>query len=477
MNSSFKGSFQFPVSSFQNAMSHTLRSLLMACLLVSAPVFAQDSAATLDELLEQVRSKTVADQGQLAAREAEFANARDRQAQLLAEARAQRDALEKRGSELEARFDTNKRDIDARQRTLDDKLGGLKELFGIFQQTSGDLQGIFFNSPVSAQYPDRTQFLEAFAKKMSRASEISTIDEIERLWFELQREMTETGKITRFTAPVLLADGSRASRDVIRLGAFDVVSADPARYLTWRGETQSLAELKRQPEGGSLGRLADYAQGKDAVARFDLDPTGGSLLERLVEAPGLIDRIHQGGLVGYVILALGAVALLVALERLISLSLIGAKVAAQRRKIDDPSDNNPLGRVLMAYHENRGVNAETLEMKLGEAVLKELPSINRFLNFLKIIAVSAPLLGLLGTVTGMINTFQAITLFGTGDPKTMAGGISQALVTTVLGLCVAIPTVFLHSICATRAKAVVHMLQEQSAGLIAQFMERGSSRA
>ena len=128
----------------------------------------------------------------------------------------------------------------------------------------------------------------------------------------------------------------------------------------------------------------------------------------------------------------------------------------------------------MAYHDNRGVNAETLEMKLGEAVLKELPSLNRFLNFLKIIAVAAPLLGLLGTVTGMINTFQAITLFGTGDPKTMAGGISQALVTTVQGLCVAIPTVFLHSICSTRAKAVVHMLQEQSAGLIAQYMEKGS---
>lgn len=446
----------------------------LAMILLSGTALAQGSAATLDELLEQVRNKTMADQGQLKAREAEFAQARDRQAQLLNEARAQRDALEKRGSALEARFDANKRELDTRQRQLDDKLGGLKELFGIFQQTSGDLQGIFFASPISAQYPDRRQFLEAFARKMSRASEISTIDEIERLWFELQREMTETGKIARFQSPVLLSDGSRASRDVIRLGAFDVVSADPARYLVWRGETQSLAELKRQPEGGSLSRLASYAQGKDAVARFDLDPTGGSLLERLVEAPGLIDRIHQGGLVGYVILALGAVALLVALERLIRLSIVGAKVSTQRRNIDSPQIGNPLGRVLLAYHENRGVNAETLEMKLGEAVLKELPSLNRFLTFLKIIAVSAPLLGLLGTVTGMINTFQAITLFGTGDPKTMAGGISQALVTTVLGLCVAIPTVFLHSICATRAKAVVHMLQEQSAGLIAQYMERGA---
>ena len=467
-------SFQFPVSSFQNAMSHALRSLLMVGLLAATPAMAQDdSAATLDELLEQVRTKTLADQGQLQQREAEFAAARDRQAELLAQARARRDALEKRGSELEGRFDTNKREIDTRQTQLDDKLGALKELFGIFQQTSGDLQGIFFDSPISAQYPDRTEFLEAFAKKMSRASEISTIDEIERLWFELQREMTETGKIVRFEAPVLLADGSQGTRDVIRLGAFDVVSTDPARYLSWRGETQSLAELKRQPGSDTLGRLDDYADSRDPVARIDLDPTGGSLLERLVEAPGLGDRIEQGGLVGYVILALGAVALLVALERLITLSIVGAKVSAQRRQIDRPQAGNPLGRVLMAYHDNTGVNAETLEMKLGEAVLKELPGLNRFLTFLKIIAVAAPLLGLLGTVTGMINTFQAITLFGTGDPKTMAGGISQALVTTVLGLCVAIPTVFLHSICSTRAKAVVHMLQEQSAGLIAQYMEKG----
>lgn len=469
------GRFRFSVFSFRDTMNHALRSLLMAGLLASSPVLAQDdSAATLDELLEQVRTKTLADQGQLQQREAEFANAVSEQASLLAQAKARRDALERRGSELEARFDLNKREIDTRQRQLDDKLGALKELFGIFQQTSGDLQGIFFDSPTSAQYPDRTEFLEAFAKKMSRASEISTIEEIERLWFELQREMTETGKIVRFEAPVLLADGSQAKRQVIRLGVFDVVSADPAKYLSWRGETQSLAELKRQPGGDTLDRLDDYASSKDPVARLDLDPTGGSLLERLVEAPGLGDRIEQGGLVGYVIMVLGAVALLVALERLITLSIIGAKVAAQRRNLDSPQAGNPLGRVLMAYHDNKGVNAETLEMKLGEAVLKELPSLNRFITFLKIIAVAAPLLGLLGTVTGMIVTFQAITLFGTGDPKTMAGGISQALVTTVQGLCVAIPTVFLHSICSTRAKAVVHMLQEQSAGLIAQYMERGS---
>lgn len=456
----------------------TLR-LMAAGLLVVSPLHAQtpqSTAETLDQLLEMVKTRTLQDQSALQAREAEFAAARDRQAQLLAQARAERDAMEQQGAELESRFDANKRAIDERQRQLDDKLGGLKELFGIFQQTSGDLQGLFFDSPISAQYPGRTDFLEAFAKKMSRASEISTIEEIERLWFELQREMTETGKIIRFQAPVLLADGSQAEREVLRLGAFNVVTADPAAYLIWRGDAGRLAEIKRQPSGDVLDRVGHFGTTDEPVARFSLDPTGGSLLARLVEAPQLRDRIEQGGLVGYVIIALGMVALLVALERLLRLSLIGAKVNAQRRQIDNPDDNNPLGRVLFAYHQNRGVDAETLEMKLGEAILKELPSLNRFLTFLKIIAVAAPLLGLLGTVTGMINTFQAITLFGTGDPKTMAGGISQALVTTVLGLCVAIPTVFLHSICATRAKGVIHLLQEQSAGLIAQYMERNKGQ-
>ncbi|QHS10289.1 MotA/TolQ/ExbB proton channel family protein [Sinimarinibacterium sp. NLF-5-8] len=453
-------------------MKKILGALASGLLLVGLhSAWAEDSASSLDTLLEQVRTRTVNDQGQLKAREAEFAAARDRQSQLLGQIRAQRDALEKRGSALEAQFDANKREIDARQHSLDEKLGGLKELFGIFQQTSGDLQGIFFDSPISAQYPDRNAFLEAFAKKMSKASEISTVEEIERLWFELQREMTETGKVTRFKTQVLQADGTMAEREVVRLGVFGAVTTDPARYLIWRGDSKSLAELKRQPDA-SLGRASRFAKSHEGVERFDLDPTGGNLLARLVEAPEFSDRIEQGGLVGYIIMALGAVALLVAFERMITLNIVARRVSRQQQHIDQPNKSNPLGRVLLTYHANQGVDYATLEMKLGEAILKELPSLNRFINFIKIASLAAPLLGLLGTVTGMIQTFQAITLFGTGDPKTMAGGISQALVTTVQGLCVAIPMTFLFALCSGKAKQILHALQEQSAGLIAEYMER-----
>ena len=130
---------------------------------------------------------------------------------------------------------------------------------------------------------------------------------------------------------------------------------------------------------------------------------------------------------------------------------------------------------MQVYAKNKGVDAETLQLKLDEAILKEQPLINARIAFIKIISMVAPLLGLLGTVIGMIVTFQAITLFGTGDPKTMAGGISQALITTVLGLTVAIPTVLLHSIVDSRAKGILHVLTEQSAGMVAQHAESSSS--
>jgi len=141
-------------------------------------------------------------------------------------------------------------------------------------------------------------------------------------------------------------------------------------------------------------------------------------------------------------------------------------------KSSTPNANNPLGRVLQVAEENKGVDPETLDLKLEEAVLKERPAIESGLALLKIIAAVAPLMGLLGTVVGMILTFQAITIFGAGDPKNMAGGISQALVTTVQGLVVAIPTVLLHTIVNGRAKRVIHVLDEQTAGIIAENAER-----
>lgn len=151
---------------------------------------------------------------------------------------------------------------------------------------------------------------------------------------------------------------------------------------------------------------------------------------------------------------------------------MGGKVKRQLKN-DKAQQDNPLGRVMAVKDKYPEADTETLELKLSEAILREVPRITRNLTFIKIISVVAPLLGLLGTVTGMINTFQAITLFGTGDPKLMAGGISQALVTTVLGLVVAIPMTLLFATLNTRSKNLVHVLQEQASGIIAERSERG----
>ena len=170
--------------------------------------------------------------------------------------------------------------------------------------------------------------------------------------------------------------------------------------------------------------------------------------------------------------SLGVFAVLLALLRFVTLFAESGRIKAQLTQIDKPSDNNALGRILLAYQTVADQDIETVEFRMGESVLREVPRINRHLPLLKIIAAVAPLMGLLGTVTGMIITFQAITLFGAGDPRLMAGGISQALITTVLGLTVAIPTLLLHNIVQSRAKALTEILQHEAVAVIASQAER-----
>ena len=185
----------------------------------------------------------------------------------------------------------------------------------------------------------------------------------------------------------------------------------------------------------------------------------------------MMERYHAGGVVGYVITGMLALGLLIGLYKVVTLTVISGKMRSQLNNTNSPSDKNPLGRILKVYHENKTADAENLELKLDEAILRELPSIESGINIIKIFAAIAPLLGLLGTVLGMIATFQQITLFGTGDPRLMAGSISMALVTTAQGIIAALPLLLTHSIVAGRAKSIVHILDEQTAGIIATHAE------
>ena len=439
-------------------------------LVLAAPAPAQE-AVSLDELLDMVKQGAVRDNEEMRGREAAFREARGQQQRLLDEANAERAAEERRSQRLENQYGENERRIADLQVTRDERMGALKELFGVTQQVAGDARSKFEGSVTNVQYPDRSQFLTGLVEKLGSGIELPSVDEMERLWWELQREMTESAKVVKFNTDVISLGGEREPTEVVRVGLFNIVS--DGKYLTYRPETGNVTELGRQPEQGRFtGSTADMVGAAPGeVVRFGLDPTLGGVLNSLVGRPNLIERIQQGALVGYLIIALGIIGLLISLERLVTLTLASRKVSAQL-KSDTPSSDNALGRVLKVYHDNRDVDTETLELKLGEAIFKETPKLNRALLFIQIISVVAPLMGLLGTVTGMIKTFQAITLYGTGDPKLMAGGISQALVTTVLGLSVAIPMVLLHTVVSGRSRRIVQILQEQSTGIVAEHSEK-----
>lgn len=444
---------------------------------------------TLEELLGIVRERRVVENELHAQRERDFQNQRNNQERLLREAQQELRNQERLSEQLETEFENNEVKIGDLQELLDKRLGSLRELFGVLSGVAGDARGNFAASIINSQYPDRGQFLGDLAAKMGTATELASIEEMEELWYLLQQNMTESGNVARYDATVnVIATGEQVTDSVVRVGEFNLVDHDG--YVIFDTTIGKLSELARQPSGefhNTAVELFEAPAGE--VVGFAIDPTKGSLLSLEVQRATLGEMVGtpfngiatgkcwlpfcdgQGGIVGSIIIIVGILGVALSIERLITLSLIARKVNTQKQNPGEPSDKNPLGRVIGVFHNNREVDIETLQLKMGEAVLQEMPAITRNIALIQVISVVAPLMGLLGTVIGMILTFQAITLFGTGDPKTMAGGISTALMTTVLGLCVAIPTVLLHSLVHQRSRAVIHVLDEQSEGIIAQHAE------
>ena len=425
-------------------------------------------ARSLDDLLKKVQQGWTAERKENRAREERFKQAKADQAKLLEQAKATLAREDARSEELELVFQNNETTLAELEETLTERLGTLGELFGVVRQVAGDAGGNIESSLVSAQLGDRAEFLQTLGQTKS----LPSIESLERLWFELQREMTEQGKVVRFEAPVLTVGGGEETKQVIRAGPFSAIAG--GEYLLWEPTLQKLRELNRQPPSKALSTVAGFESATSGMEALAVDPARGSLLSVLIDTRSLPERVPDGGYVGYTIITLGAIAALLAIVRWVMVTVASRKVAAQQ-KAEKASPGNPLGRVLGVYEANRDVDPETLELKLDEAVMHESAKLERFIWLVKVVSVVAPLLGLLGTVTGMIKTFQSITLFGAGDPKMMAGGISEALVTTMLGLFVAIPLVLLHALLSSSTKRVVEVLDEQSAGLIARQAERASA--
>ncbi len=445
-------------------------SVAVVCLVFSAFVSAQnDKAPSLDELLQQVKNAKFGESKEHRAREAQFKKQKSQQAALLKKAQSDKTAEERISVQLEAKAKELEEVIKQKRALREERLGSLNELFGHMTSTAGDLRSNIENSIVSAQYPGRTEFLEELIDKMNSETKLPTTAELEKLWAELLTEIVESGKVTSFSATVADPAGNKTERTVVRIGNYNLVS--DGKYLEYNTKTGTISELARQPSNNTSAKLQNATEGFTRVGVDPTGPLGGQLLKALIGTPNWIERWQQGQFVGmYVLTPLFFIGLLIALWRFLVLSGLNGKINRQL-KSKSANTNNPLGRVLKVAQDNPGIDTESLELKLEEAVLKEKPAIDSMLPTLKIISMVGPLLGLLGTVVGMIIVFQQITIYGAGDPKVMAGGISGALITTVKGLIVAIPTVLLHTFLSGKARHITHVLEEQSAGIIANNTE------
>ncbi|MEM7466546.1 MAG: MotA/TolQ/ExbB proton channel family protein [Pseudomonadota bacterium] len=443
-------------------LNHALVIFLTLAVVGPVNVMA-DEKLSLQQLLQQVRQGRAKDAAANKAREQAFLSEKAEQETKIRAAMAEVAALETKSATLEQRFNENELLVEEKRQQRDERLGSLKELFGHLTGAAGDMRSRFQSSITTSQFPDREKFLADLIKKMNSDTDLPTLEEIEQVWFEMHRELTESARVVKYNAQV----GTEAEREIVRIGLFNLLSGGD--YLAYDADTRSVSVLPRQPVGLAANASALQAS-IDGATPIGVDPTGaagGGFLKAIINTPTLKERWHQGRQVGYIITCVGAFALLVALWRFLALNFTSTKMRSQLKR-DEIKTNNPLGRVLQAAQDNKSADTESLELKLDEAILKETPKINSGLSLLKIIAMVAPLLGLLGTVTGMIIVFQAITIYGAGDPKAMAGGISSALVTTVLGLLVAIPTLLLHTMLNGKAKKLLHVLEEQSAGIVAE---------
>ena len=420
----------------------------------------------LDQLLREVK-KIQGQEGKInREREAQFLAQKNKQQQLLSTAKAALAKQESLSQQLSAQLEVNETELSKLETQLKERSGILGELFGVARQAAGDLQADLNNSIISAEFPDRSKTLA----KIANSKALPTIDQLESLWFTLQQEMTESGKVVHYKTEILTASGDPKEAEVIRIGTFNALA--DGKYLKYLPEPAKLVELARQPEDEYLDLAEEFSATKTGQAGLAIDPTRGVILSMLVLTPNTFERIKQGGAIGYIILTLGIFGFIYAVIRYISLTVTDRKMTRQIDNLDTANDDNPLGRIIQTVEKSQAQDPETLDLLLDEAITSEVPVLEKGLSMIKLLAAVAPLLGLLGTVTGMIATFQSISLFGTGDPKLMASGISQALVTTMLGLMVAIPLLFLHSLVASRSRKLVQILDEQSAGIINRRSEK-----
>lgn len=451
---------------------------VVAATLLSGAAMAQDkkapppppaasAAQTLEQLLQQTREARAREAQANAERERRFQADRNQQAALLAEARRERAAQEERSRRLSAQFDANEKRLTDLQGLLDARGGNLGELFGTVRVVAGDVSSVLYNSMITTRYKDRDQLVS----KLSQVKALPSIEELEKLWFEMQREMTESGRVVKFNTSIVEPDGTPVQRDVVMIGGFTAIS--DGEYLSYLPSEKALTVLARQPHDYS--GYDDVEDAEEGYVSAVVDPSRGVLMSLYLLRPTLWERIHTAHAVVYLILLMGLAATAVSIYQFFYLVKVDRAVKNQLTNVERPVTDNPLGRVLATFKgdaKQLDDDPEVVELRISEAVLREVPPLERFQAFLRLVVAAGPLFGLVGTVIGMIITFQAITESGSGDPRLMATGIGTAMIAAVTGLGVAIPFLFINAYLSSVSRRIVQILDEQSMGLLAERLEK-----
>lgn len=418
----------------------------------------------LETLLESVKNESNKELKEEKQRLQEFIEDKNKQAILLNMSKQELSLAEKKTKELKKLIEENELVLVEKENELSAKAANLGEMFGSVRQTSADFLTNFQNSLTASQDSNKEEVFTKFAN----SKKLPNINELTTFWHSMLDEIIQSGNITQYDADIILNNGEKVNKEVTRVGLFAAVSN--GNYLTYSQDMNSLVELSVQPNDSILDEAHHFEKSND-IENITIDPTRGTLFEMLENNPTILDRVNQGGVVGYIILVLGGLGLLFAFFKMIVLNIYSIKIKSQMKKLDTPNTSNSLGKIADIFYKNVDDSINDLEIKIAEAILKETNKIKKGQSFVKLLAAVTPLLGLLGTVTGMIATFQAITLFGTGDPKLMAGGISTALITTVLGLITAIPLLFAYTYISSKAEELISILEEQSIGLLARTLK------
>ncbi|EGQ7942413.1 MotA/TolQ/ExbB proton channel family protein [Vibrio cholerae] len=446
----------------------TLRKTTLA-LALSLPFAFASVANASNSLVQQATQEKAQQQQHNQQREAGFVQTAQELQAAKAELLAERNRLQKEADQLSSQFSDNENTLARLEETLRLETGSLGEMFGVVRQNAKELQSELDQSVTGVEPRAHQQSID----DVVAAKTLPSMAQLRGLWQAMSEEIRASGQIQTTEIRWLNGQGETQTVPALRLGSLGLISEQG--YVKWDNARQQALSYQQLPSDfPTFSHIRTLVDGD--VVTMKVDPSRGVLLEQLALTPTLSQRLQAGGVIGNVILVLLGVGLIIALYRGAILATLRQKIKAQLKNPEQPG-NNPLGRILAVYNKEQQRSVEALELRLLEAVVDEQNHLETGLSMLKLLAALAPMLGLLGTVTGMIETFQVITQFGNGDPKVMAGGISMALVTTVEGLIAAIPLLLAHNILSAQAEAIRNILEKQGIGLVAQQAERDCGAA